>query len=401
MTAIAPSQLIVPPANRSFPSWPVFAPEQIEAVTNVLKSGKVNYWTGSVVKEFEKEYAAHLGVKHAVAVFNGTIAIELIVRAMGIGPGDEVIVPPRTFVATATSVMWNGAKPIFADVDPISGNVTADSIRAVLTPRTKAVIVVHLAGWPCDMDSIMALAAERNFKVIEDCAQSHGAEYHGRKTGAIGHAAALSFCQDKIITTGGEGGLIATNDTELWSRLWSLKDHGKSYDAVYNRQHLPGFRWLHEGLGTNGRMTEMQAAIGRDALQRLPQWVARRTENAAAYEKVLSGAPAVTLLRPAAGFRHAYYRYYVQLQLERLQSGWTRDRVMSTVAAAGYPCFSGSCCEIYLEKAFEGLRPPQSLPAARTLSANSLCFLTHPTLLPADCTEIATAMRKLLENVTS
>jgi dTDP-4-amino-4,6-dideoxygalactose transaminase len=393
------TQPVVQPANRTFPGWPVFRTEQIEAVAAVLKSGKVNYWTGSVVKEFEKEYAAHLGVKHAVAVFNGTIALELIVRALGIGPGDEVVVPPRTFVATATSVMWNGARPVFADVDPVSGNLTADSIRAVLSPRTKAVIVVHLAGWPCDLDAIMALAAERNFKVIEDCAQAHDAEYHGRKAGAIGHVAALSFCQDKIITTGGEGGLIATDDTELWSRLWSLKDHGKSYDAVHNRAHPPGFRWLHEGMGTNGRMTEMQAAVGRDALRCLPEWVKRRTENAAAYAQVLAGAPAVTLLNPPAGFRHAYYRYYVQLQLDRLPSQWPRDRIMSTLAAAGYPCFSGSCCEIYLEKTFDGLRPDLRLPVAQAMSGNSLCFLTHPTLTPADCTEIAVATRRLLETI--
>ncbi|MBI2515846.1 MAG: DegT/DnrJ/EryC1/StrS aminotransferase family protein [Opitutae bacterium] len=397
MTAIATSQSTVPPANRTFPGWPVFTAAQIDAVGSVLKSGKVNYWTGSVVKEFEKEYAAHLGVKHAVAVFNGTIALELIVRAMGIGPGDEVVVPPRTFVATATSVMWNGARPVFADIDPVSGNVTADTIRAVVTPRAKAVIVVHLAGWPCDMDPIMALAAEKNLKIIEDCAQSHGAEYHGRKTGAIGHAAALSFCQDKIITTGGEGGLIATNDNELWNRIWSLKDHGKSYDAVFNRQHPPGFRWLHEGLGTNGRMTEMQAAIGRDALKCLPDWLARRTENAQAYAQVLTGVPAVTLSQPPAGIRPAYYRYYAQLQRNRLPRDWTRDRIMNTVAAAGYPCFSGSCCEIYQEKAFEKLRPAHRLPAASAMSLDSLCFLTHPTLTPADCAEIAGAVRRLLE----
>jgi dTDP-4-amino-4,6-dideoxygalactose transaminase len=211
--------------------------------------------------------------------------------------------------------------------------------------------------------------------------------------------AAFSFCQDKIITTGGEGGLITTNDTALWNRIWSLKDHGKSYDAVYNRQHSPGFRWLHEGIGTNGRMTEMQAAIGRDALARLSHWVTRRRQNAAAYAQVLGGVAAVTLLEPPADFRHAYYRYYLKLELDRLQAGWTRDRVMSTLAAAGYPCFSGSCCEIYLEKAFDGDRPAQRLPAASALSTSSLCFLTHPTLTPADCTQIATAARQLLEGI--
>lgn len=399
MSATAEPSHLIPAAGRTFPGWPVFWPEQIEAVTAVLKTGKVNYWTGNVVREFEKEYATHLGVKHAVAVFNGTIALELIIRALGIGPGDEVVVPSRTFVATATSVLWAGARPVFADIDPVSGNVTAETIRSVLSPRTKAAIVVHLAGWPCDMDPIMALAAERGIKVVEDCAQSHAAEYHSRKAGSIAHVAAVSFCQDKIITTGGEGGLIATNDSDLWQRIWSLKDHGKSYDAVYNRSHPPGFRWLHEGLGTNGRMTEVQAAIGRDALQRLPDWSKRRTENARAYEKVLDDAPAITLLHPPAGFRHAYYRYYAQLQLDRLPAGWSRDRIMSTLNAAGYPCFSGSCCEIYLEKAFEGIRPSQRLPGASALSANSLCFLTHPTLSPADCAGIGMAARRLLEKI--
>lgn len=400
MTSTASTPIMLPHAGRTFPTWPHFEPEQMEAVCSVLRSGKVNYWTGSVVGEFEKEYAAHLGVKHAVAVFNGTIALDLIIRAMEIGPGDEVVVPPRTFVATASSVLWCGARPVFADIDPVSGNVTAESIRAVLSPRTKAVIVVHLAGWPCDLDPIMALAKERGLKVIEDCAQSNYATYHGRMTGSIGHAAAFSFCQDKIITTGGEGGLIATSDKLIWDRVWSLKDHGKSFEAVYQRSHPPGFRWLHESVGTNGRMTEMQAAIGRVALKRLPDWVKRRSANAAIYAETLKSVPAVQLLKPSAGFGHSYYRYYVQLDLDRLLEGWDRDRIMATIAGAGFPCFSGSCCEIYLEKTFQAVRPSGRLPQASIMAKNSLCFLTHPTLDTADCAQIAQAARKIIESVS-
>ena len=351
------SSLLIP-TTRTFPSWPVFDEEQIDAVTTVLRSGKVNYWTGEVVREFEREYAAHLGVQHAVAVYNGTIALELIMRALAIGPGDEVIVAPRTYVASASVVLWAGARPVFADVDPVSGNITAETIQAVLTPRTKAVIVVHLGGWPCEMDPIRQLSDRHGFKIVEDCAQSNCAEYRGRPAGSLGHVAAFSFCQDKIITTGGEGGLIATNDSALWSRLWSLKDHGKSYDAVYNRKHPVGFRWLHEGIGTNGRMTEMQAAIGRIALRRLPEWTARRSENAATYSRALAGLPAVQLLEPPAHLRHAYYRFYFQVQAEQLRPDWNRDRILAILTEAGYPCFSGSCCEVYLEKVFAGLRPP-------------------------------------------
>lgn len=396
----ATSNQILRPAGRVFPGWPVFDQEQISAVSAVLASGKVNYWTGSEVKEFEREYADHLGVKHSVAVFNGTIALELIMRVLDIGPGDEVVVPPRTFVATASCVLWSGARPVFADIDPVSGNITAGTIRAVLTPRTKAVIVVHLGGWPCDMDPIMALAREHNLKVIEDCAQAHHAEYKGRKIGSIGHVSAFSFCQDKIITTAGEGGLIATDDTVLWARLWSLKDHGKSYDAVFNRKHPIGFRWLHEGPGTNGRMTEMQAAIGRDALKKLPGWVQRRTENAKIYEHILGSMPVIKILPSPPEVRHSYYRYYVQLRLELLQPGWDRDRLLGALTAAGYPCFSGSCCEIYLEKAFDGIRPANRLPQARMMSLNSLCFLTHPTLQASDCEQIAESVRGLLKSVS-
>lgn len=400
MSGTDSSPTILPPASRRFPGWPAFDQEQIDAVSAVLASGKVNYWTGNVVREFEKEYAAHLGVKHSVAVFNGTIALELILRALDIGAGDEVIVTPRTYVATATSVLWVGAKPVFADVDPVSGNVTAETIARVITPQTKAVIVVHLAGWPCEMAPIMQLAEQHGIKVVEDCAQAHAARYRGQMAGSIGHVSAFSFCQDKIITTGGEGGLIVTNDDAIWSRLWSLKDHGKSYDAVYKRQHPVGFRWLHEGLGTNGRMTEMQAAIGRAALRQLPSWAERRRANAAAYQTVLSGLPAIRLLVPPAHSEHAYYRFYFQVDAQALRPDWNRDRILAVLTAAGYPVFSGSCCEIYLEKLFDGLRPAARLPHARALSENSLCLLTHPTLSPEDCREIAQAVRTVFNHAS-
>ncbi|MFA0697837.1 DegT/DnrJ/EryC1/StrS family aminotransferase, partial [Vibrio sp. 10N.222.49.C9] len=180
-----------------------------------------------------------------------------------VGSGDEVITTPRTFLASASSIVTSGASPVFADEDLNSQNITAQSIEAVLTPNTKAVIVVHLAGMPAEMDDIMALSKKHGFYVIEDCAQAHGAKYKGKSVGTIGHIGAWSFCQDKIMTTGGEGGMVTTNDKALWSKMWSYKDHGKSFDAIYNREHPPGFRWLHESFGTNWRMTEMQAVIGR------------------------------------------------------------------------------------------------------------------------------------------
>lgn len=368
--------------NTPFSPWPAFTPEEAEAVSRVLLSNRVNYWTGAECREFEKEFAAWCGVDHAVALANGTVALDVALKALGIGPGDEVVVTPRTFLASVSCVVTAGATPVFADVDPDSQNITADTIRAVLTPRTRAIICVHLAGWPCDMDPIMALAKERGLYVIEDCAQAHGARYRGRSVGAIGHVGAWSFCQDKIMTTGGEGGMVTTNDRALWSRMWSYKDHGKSWDAVYERQHPPGFRWLHDSFGTNWRMMEMQAVIGRIQLGRLRDWHERRVANAERIWSAASRLPGLRVPALPANIEHAAYKCYVFVEPEALQPNWDRDRIMNEITARGVPCYSGSCSEVYLEKAFDdtGWRPAERLPVAQKLGETSLMFLVHPTL---------------------
>ncbi len=369
-------------AGEAFPKWPSFAEDEIAKVASVLRSGRVNYWTGEEGGNFEREYAGVLGRRHAIALMNGTVALELPLRVMGIGPGDEVIVTPRSFIASASCVVLQGARPVFADIDPDSGNVTAQTIERVLSPRTRAILLVHLGGWPCEMDDILALAEERGLAVIEDCAQAHGATYKEREVGSFGYAAGFSFCQDKIITTGGEGGLLATDDEEMWSRAWAFKDHGKSFEAVYGRQHPPGFRWLHESFGTNWRMTELQAAIGRLQLRKLPEWSEKRRANAAVLTERLSHVPGLRVPQPPAHVRHAYYRFYARVEVEKLRSGWDRDRIVAEVTQRGIPCFSGSCSELYREKAFSthGLVPEQPLPVASTFTANSIALLVHPTL---------------------
>src|SRR3990167_6817030 len=329
-------------STQPFSPWPFFDEDEIAAVSSVLRSGKVNYWTGEQGNLFEREYADFLGRRYAIALANGTVALELALYAFGIGPGDEVITTSRTFIASASCAVARGATPVVVDVDPVSQNITVETIRAAFTPRTKAIVVVHLAGWPCEMDEIMAFAEERGIKVIEDCAQAHGATYKGRPVGSIGHAAAFSFCQDKIMTTGGEGGLLVTDDEAAWKKAWAYKDHGKSYDAVYNKQHPPGYRWLHESFGTNWRMTEMQAAIGRLQLKKLPDWTARRQRNATILTKGFEVIPGLRVTHPPAHMGHAYYKYYVFIEPEVLQVGWSRDLIMQAVNDAGVPCFSGS-----------------------------------------------------------
>jgi dTDP-4-amino-4,6-dideoxygalactose transaminase len=384
-----------------FAPWPYFAPDEIEAAAAVLRSGKVNYWTGDEGRKFEREFADFCGCRHAVALANGTVALESALRALGIGPGDEVITTSRTFVASASCAVAVGARPVMADVDADSQNITVETIRKVLTPRTKAIIPVHLAGWPCDMDPILDLARAHGLKIVEDCAQAHAATYKGRPVGSIGDIAAWSFCQDKIMTTAGEGGMITTNSDELWESAWAYKDHGKSHSAVYRREHPPGYRWLHESFGTNWRMTEVQSAIGRVILRKLPEWVARRRKFARTLNERFAKIPALRLTIPPADIEHAYYKYYVFVRPEMLRPEWSRDRIVDAVSAAGVPCFTGSCSEIYLEKAFPAdWRPAERLPAAKRLGETSVMFLVHPTLSEEAIDATASAVEQVMENAS-
>ncbi len=384
-----------------FPPWPVFTQDQIDAVVGVLRSGKVNYWTGEQGRLFEQEFAEFVGCKHAVALANGTVARELALRSLGIGAGDEVVVPSRTFIASASCVVMCGAKPVVADVDPESQNITARTVERVLTPRTKAIVAVHLAGWPCDMDPILELARQHELKVVEDCAQALGSSYRERSVGSMGDAAAFSFCQDKVMTTGGEGGMLTTNHRGVWERAWSFKDHGKGLAALENREPGPSFRWLHDSFGTNWRMTEMQSAIGRVALTKLPGWVLKRQENARVLTEELVRVRGLRVARPPEWVNHSYYKHYSFVRPAQLRAGWSRDSIVAAVRAEGVPCFSGVCSEIYLEKAFaDDLRPARSLEVARTLGETSLMFLVHPTLSTEDMQDTCTAVKKVMRCAT-
>tara|TARA_R110001592_G_scaffold79795_1_gene238351 strand:- start:1669 stop:2847 length:1179 start_codon:yes stop_codon:yes gene_type:complete len=380
--------------NTKFSPWPSFTQEEVDAVQNVLLSNKVNYWTGQEGREFEKEFASFADSKYAVALGNGTLALDIALKAMAIGVDDEVITTPRTFLASASSIVTAGAKPVFADVDLNSQNITAESIQAVLTDKTKAVIVVHLAGMPAEMDAIMALSEKHGFYVIEDCAQAHGAKYKGRSVGSIGHAGAWSFCQDKIMSTGGEGGMVTTNDESLWKAMWSYKDHGKSWDAIYNQKHPPGFRWLHESFGTNWRMTEIQAAIGRIQLTRMGSWTEARQAYAHQIDDAASSFDLIRLVDVPEYSEHAEYKHYMFIKTELLAVGWDRDRIVNEIVAAGVPCFQGSCSEVYLEKAFDntGFRPKVRLANAKELGETSLMFLVHPTLTESEITKTTKAI---------
>lgn len=421
-----PSKLAInggdPVRSEPFPPWPFFASDEIRAVNQVLQSGKVNYWTGEQGRLLEEEFASYLGVKHAIALANGSVALELALRTLEIGVGEEVIVPSRTFIATASCVSLCGAKPVFVDIDRTSQNITPETIRPFITKKTSAIIVVHLAGWPCEMDPILDLAQKYNLRVIEDCAQAHGAIYYSNRcvdkhtecvvnpkkkscgklypklVGTMGDLGCFSFCQDKIMTTGGEGGMLVTNQEKIWEKAWSFKDHGKSYSSVYNQTPSPSFRWLHESLGTNLRITEMQAAIGRRQLPKLQKWVEIRQRNAFILLDKLKQIKGIRVTYPFEHISHSYYKLYCFLQPAKLKDNWNREKIITAIWAEGIPCMSGSCPEVYLEKAFEqkGLQPEKRFPIAKELGETSLMFLVHPTLTEKDMLDTCQAVEKVM-----
>ncbi|MGB5614486.1 MAG: DegT/DnrJ/EryC1/StrS aminotransferase family protein [Sedimenticolaceae bacterium] len=389
------------PSHRVLPTWPTYADDEIAAVQQVLASGEVNYWTGTEGREFEREYAAYVGVDHGIALANGSVALELALRALDIGVGDEVIVTPRTFIASASSIVICGAAPVFSDVDPDSQNITAETIAPHINSRTRAIILVHLAGWPCDMAPILELAKQRDLKIIEDCAQAHGATYDGRPVGSFGDVAAFSFCQDKIITTGGEGGMLVTRSRSLWEKAWSFKDHGKSHAAIYGRKpsREGPFKWVHESFGSNYRMTEMQAAIGRIQLRKLDNWITQRRANAQVLIERLSTIPALRIPTPEIRMHHSYYKFYAFVNTRQLRPGWGRDRILTAINRLDVPCFGGSCSEVYREVAFKHspFRRDVRLPVARELGDTSLMFPVHPTMTADDMVHIANAIEYVMQ----
>lgn len=386
-----------PVRDRPWPAWPHFDDDERTAVDAVLESGRVNYWTGEQGRCFEREFAAWAGVPHAVAVANGTVALEIALRAVGVGPGTEVIVPSATFIATAGAVAAQAAVPVVVDVDPHTRCLTAGSIGPALTDRTAAIVVVHLGGFPADTAPILALARAHGLRVVEDCAQAHGAHRDGRRVGTSGDVAAWSFCQDKIMTTAGEGGAITTADPDVWRRCWEYKDHGKNHDAVDAPSHPAGFRWLHDSFGTNARMTEVQAAVGRRQLRKVDGWVSTRRAHAARLTSGLSGLAALRTPVVGPGEGHAFYRYYLRIDPAGLRPGWDRDRLVAAIAAEGVPAAHGGCSEIGRERAFGGAGLPQRvLPHAAALTRASMTLPLHHRMTAADVDDVLAAVRKVL-----
>ena len=368
--------------NTNFSPWPSFTQEEVDAVSSVLLSNKVNYWTGSKCRQFEKEFSKWCDVKYSVALANGTLALDSAFKALEISEGDEVIVTSRTFIASVSSIVNAGASPVFVDIDLESQNIDPRFIQKKITSKTKAIVCVHLAGWPCEMDEISQIAIKNGIFIIEDCSQAHGAKYKGKSVGSIGDIGCWSFCQDKIMTTGGEGGMVTTNSEKLWKKMWSYKDHGKNYDLAHSRSPSNVYRYIHDSFGTNWRMTEMQAAIGLIQLRKMDDWHKQRNKNA---HQIWSAAKKCKGLRVPSisdDIDHAAYKCYIFVNASQLKSTWSREKIINEITDLGVPCYSGSGSEVYLEKSFLNtkFKPIHNLPNAKKLGEDSLMFLVHPTL---------------------
>jgi dTDP-4-amino-4,6-dideoxygalactose transaminase len=330
-----------PVRSRPWPRWPIFDETEEQAILEVVRSGK--WWSveGTKVREFEEAFARFQDAQFAVCVTNGTAALEVALRAAHIGCGDEVIVPPYTFIATATAVLSVGATPVFVDVEEESLNIDPTKIEEAITPRTRAIIPVHIAGCPADMDGVLEVARKHNLLVIEDAAQAHAAEWKGTKVGAIGDMGCFSFQASKNLNAG-EGGAVLTNNPHWADQVWS----------VHNVGRVRGGRWYeHHVLGSNFRMTEFQAAILLAQLKRLPEQAERRTQNAHRLTEMLSQIPGIRPPRPDPRVtRHAYHLYIFRYDKNHF-GGRPREDFLKALNAEGIPCSAGYV-PLYKERVF-------------------------------------------------
>jgi dTDP-4-amino-4,6-dideoxygalactose transaminase len=381
--------------------WPVFEDDERDAVDAVLRSGKANYWTGSICRDFEQAWSGRHAGRRSLAMANGSLTLDAALRVLGVGPGDEVIVASRSYVASAMCVAVCGAAPVFADVDPDSGCVTAATLEAVRSSRTRAAIPVHLGGWPCDMPAISEWASRHGILLVEDCAQAHGATIAGRVVGTWGEFASWSFCQDKIMTTGGEGGMLASANEALHKSAWSLAQHGKDHDLAFSAAEHGGsdYRWLVEHPGTNLRMTEMQAAVGLRQLAKLDRWLAARARNAGIMQEALRGVPSLRV--PATPAGHSHYRCVAFIEGPLPEATQRRGRCLEALRGAGVPAMHGSCSEIYRERFFadRGYAPREPLPVAHRLGATSLTFLVHHTIGETSMRSYAAAAARVIRGI--
>jgi len=400
-------------------AWPQFDEKAIKAAEQVLRSGKVNYWTGPRGMEFEKKFAAWQGSKFAISTSSGTSALHVGLSALGIGPGDEVIVPSYTFIASSFAIVQAGAVPRFADVNIEDHCISVASAEKLINKRTRAIMPVHLYGNVCDMDRVLEFARRHKLYVIEDNAEAFGGVYKGRKTGTLGHMAACSFCQNKTFTTGGEGGMVTTDDEEWAWNARSFRDHGYDVKERLNlleiEQKLP---YIHNMVGWNYRMTEMQSAIGLAELARMDTWnLPTRRRNAHIIMDAIGNLPRVKYQPIDTEERqNGWYVLAFSLDIENMDCDI--DRFVAAAGAEGAPCWKVFWPQCHTEKAFTAhnafgksgfpftskeYADSASVDYSKVEVPNAVWHQDHtftcfafPTFTEQDCRQIGTALAKVI-----
>ena len=374
--------------------WPSFTPKEINQVSLILKSGKVNYWTGKYCKIFEKNFSKYHKLKYSVTVNSGTSALECAIKSLNLKKGSEIITTPRSYYTSASSIINCGMKPKFSDISIDSQNLDPIKLEKSINKKTKAIICVHLSGYPCDMNRIIKIAKDNNIYVIEDCSQAHGASILNKKVGSFGDISAWSFCQDKIISTGGEGGMVATNKLKLYKNVLSIKDNGRNYEKIKKISYSGSFNYIHDFIGSNYRMTEIQAMIGISQLKRLDQMILRRNSNAKIFNNYFHDLDSIFLLLHNPKNTNAYYRYYLFVKKSKNQK-----ILINKIRSKGIECIAGSCPEIYLEKYFKDNFKFKEMLAAKYLATRSVCLKVDQTLDIKIIHQQAKIIRKEIEKL--
>ena len=383
-------------------NWPIVSSKEIKIVNKVLKSNKLNYWTGTNCTNFEKEFSNKFKIKYSISLANGSVGLDIAIKSLKLKKNSEIIVTPRSYISSVTSVINQGLKPIFADIDLNSQNIEAKNIEKKITKNTKAVVVVHLGGMPSNMIKIKELAKKYNLKIIEDCSQAHGAKINNKYVGTFGDVSVWSFCNDKILNTLGEGGIVATKNRNNFKNLWSLKDCGKNYSKLRKKKRQFKFRWVHDFEGTNLRMTEVQAAVGRYQLKQLDKWIKKRNINSIKINKVCEKFRSIKTQKTPKNFTNAYYRCYVFLRPNFIKKGWTREKILKYLNKIGLYCDVGSCPEIYKEKFLitNKLVSSKELENASLVGKTSIAFKVSPNIYESKFNLKMIKLKNFLKEIT-
>ena len=376
--------------------WPHHTSEEIKLVKKILASGKTNYLYGEYGKKFEKLFSKIIGNKYSIAVANGTIALEIAIKALNLPKKSEILVPSRSFFASASSVVQAGHTPVFTDVDYNSQNINLKYIKESITNKTKAILCVHLAGFPCDMFEISNFAKKNKLFIVEDCSQAHGAKIKNRSIGSFGDISCWSFCFDKIISTGGEGGIISTNSKIFFEYIWSYKDHGKNIYKYNKKTKLNKFRYIHDSFGTNGRLTEMQSAIGLLQISKLDVNIIKRNNICNFIINSFKDFNFIKFQKVPDKYLHSYYKLYFYIDFKLFKKNIKGNDLLYEFQNKKLKINSGSCPEIYLEKAFINYKNRKNrFNNAKLLGLNSFAISIHHKMIKKDLIKITKSMKAI------